>query len=116
MFFLAPFVANYLMTDERTLYPLYAVLPSISVIAFSSVIKGYFQGMQNMKPQSIAIVIEQVVRISSVYFVITFLLPYGLEFAAAGAMLSVFIGEIASFIYLFIIFKRKKTVRVRKQF
>src|SRR5690625_4915280 len=69
MFFLAPFVANYLITDARTLYPLIAVCPSIAVIAFSSVIKGYFQGMQNMKPQSIAIVIEQLVRISSVYIV-----------------------------------------------
>src|SRR5699024_2216408 len=116
MFFLAPFVANYLMTDKRTLYPLYAVLPSISVIAFVSVIKGYFQGMQNMKPQSIAIVIEQVVRICSIYFIITFLIPYGIEFAAAGAMIGVFIGEIASFMYLFIVFKRKKSISIRKRF
>ena len=114
MIFFAPIVANYLMTDIRTLYPLLAVSPSISIIAFSSVIKGYFQGMQNMKPQSIAIVIEQVVRIASVYFVITILVPYGIEFAAMGAMLSVFIGEIASFIYLFYIFKKKKAVPVRK--
>lgn len=114
MIFLAPIIANLLMTDIRTLYPLLAVSPSISIIAFSSVIKGYFQGMQNMKPQSIAIVIEQVVRIVSVYYIIQLLLPYGIEFAAMGAMFSVFIGEIASFIYLFYIFKKKKTVRVRK--
>ncbi|HLS23500.1 MAG TPA: stage V sporulation protein B [Pseudogracilibacillus sp.] len=116
MFFLAPFVANYLMTDERTLYPLYAVLPSISVIAFVSVIKGYFQGMQNMKPQSIAIIIEQVVRIISIYFILTLLTPYGIEFAAAGAMIGVFIGEIVSFFYLFYLFKREKTIPIRKKF
>lgn len=116
MFFLAPFVANYLMTDERTLYPLYAVLPSISVIAFVSVIKGYFQGMQNMKPQSIAIIIEQVVRIISIYFILTLLIPYGIEFAAAGAMIGVFIGEIVSFFYLFYLFKREKTIPIRKKF
>ena len=116
MFFLAPFVANYLMTDKRTLYPLYAVLPSISVIAFVSVIKGYFQGMQNMKPQSIAIIIEQVVRIISIYFILTLLIPYGIEFAAAGAMIGVFIGEIVSFFYLFYLFKREKTIPIRKKF
>lgn len=116
MIFLAPFVANYLMTDTRTLYPLLAVAPSIAVIAFASVIKGYFQGMQNMKPQSIAIIIEQVVRICSIYFIIKLLLPYGIEIAAAGAMLGVFIGEIASFIYLFYTFKKKKVIEVRKRF
>src|SRR5690625_1376960 len=115
MFFLAPLIAKTLMTDSRTLYPLIAVAPSIGVIAFASIIKGYFQGMQNMKPQSIAIIIEQVVRIVSIYFVITFLLRFGIEFAAAGAMLCVFIGEIVAVIYLFIQFKRKKTIRIRKQ-
>lgn len=116
MIFLAPVVANYFLTDERTLYPLLAVAPIVPVIAISSVIKGYFQGMQNMKPQSFAIVIEQIVRITAVFFLVSLLLPYGVEFAAAGAMVSVLIGEIASFIFLFTTFKRKKIVKVRHQF
>lgn len=116
MIFLAPFIANYLMTDARTLYPLLAVSPSITVIAFSSVIKGYFQGMQNMMPQSVAIVIEQVVRICAIYFIISALVPYGIEYAAAGAMLGVFIGEIASFVYLFYMFKQKKKIDLRRHF
>src|SRR5699024_8497591 len=116
MIFLAPFIAKHLMTDARTLYPLLAVSPSIAVIAFSSVIKGYFQGMQNMKPQSVAIVIEQVVRICAIYFIISALVPYGIEYAAAGAMLGVFIGEIASFVYLFYMFKQKKKIELRRQF
>lgn len=116
MFFLAPFVANYLMTDERTLYPLYAVLPSISVIAFASIIKGYFQGMQNMKPQSIAIILEQIVRILSIYFILKALLPYGVEFAAMGAMIGVFIGEVVSLAYLFYLFKKEKTIPIRRNF
>src|SRR5690625_1909624 len=62
-----PFIANYLLTDTRTLYPLYAVCPVVPIIALTSVIKGYFQGMQNMKPQSVAIVIEQIVRIIAVF-------------------------------------------------
>lgn len=116
MFFLAPFVANYLLTDERTLYPLLVVTPIIPIIAISSIIKGYFQGMQNMKPQSVAIVIEQVVRIAIVFFFVTILLPYGVEFAAAGAMISVVIGELASLLYLLLVFKRKKIIPIRKRF
>lgn len=116
MFFLAPFVANYLLTDVRTLYPMLFITPVIPIIAISSVIKGYFQGMQNMKPQSIAIIIEQIIRISVVYFLITLLLPYGIEFAATGAVISVVIGELASCLYLLYVFKRNKIVPVRKQF
>ncbi len=116
MIFLAPLVANYFLTDERTIYPLLAIAPVVPIIAFSSVIKGYFQGMQNMKPQSFAIVIEQIVRITAVFFLVSLLLPYGVEFAAAGAMISVIIGELASFIFLLIVFKRKKIVKIRYRF
>lgn len=116
MIFLAPFVANYLMTDTRTLLPLYVVSPIIPLIAMASVIKGYFQGMQNMNPQSIAIVIEQVSRITAVYFLVKLLLPYGVEFAAAGAMVSIFVGELASLLFLIYTFKKKKIIRIRKGF
>ena len=116
MIIFAPFVANYLLTDHRTFYPLLAISPVVPIIAFTSVIKGYFQGMQNMKPQSVAIVIEQVVRIIAVFFLVSFLLPFGVEFAATGAMISILIGELASIIYLFISFKKQKVVKVRYQF
>lgn len=116
LFFSAPFIAHYLLTDERSLYPIMAVSFVIPLIAISSIIKGYFQGMKNMKPQSYSIVIEQIVRISIVYFLIKLLLPYGIEFAATGAIVSIVFGELASCIYLLIIFKRNKIVPVRKRF
>src|SRR5690625_1437129 len=77
MIFGSKYIASVLLTDERTLYPLLAISPVIPIIAISSVIRGYFQGMHNMKPQSYAQVIEQIVRIVFVYIFIQFLLPYG---------------------------------------
>jgi len=116
MIVLAPFIATTLLTDERTLYPLIAISPIVPIIAISSVLKGYFQGLQNMKPQSYALVIEQLVRITCVAFFIKLLLPYGVEFAAAGAMFSVILGELASMLYLAGVFKRQKIVQVRHRF
>src|SRR5699024_179549 len=52
----------------------------------------------------------------AVFLFVSFLLPYGIEFAAMGAMFSVCIGEAASLTYLLYMFKRKKKVKVRKQF
>lgn len=116
MILVAPFIANSLLTDNRTLLPLMVISPIVPVIAISSVLKGYFQGKQNMKPQSYAQVIEQIVRITCVAFFVKLLLPYGMEYAAAGAMISVIIGEVASLLFLIHLFKHKKTVKIRTRF
>lgn len=111
-----PFIATTLLTDERTLYPMMAISPIVPIVAISAVLRGYFQGKQNMKPQSVAMVIEQIVRISFVAFFVNLLLPYGIEFAAAGAMFSVILGELASLLYMIYQFKQKKTIKIRWNF
>ncbi|RWZ59968.1 stage V sporulation protein B [Halobacillus fulvus] len=114
LFFLSPVAAHYFLTDERAVYPLLAVTPIIPIIAISSVIRGYFQGRQNMKPQAISQVIEQVVRISTVIFLTKWLMPYGVEYAAAGAMAAVVLGEFISLIYMMRHFNLQKGFRLRK--
>src|SRR5699024_3561803 len=111
MILAAPFIASTLLTDARTIFPLLAISPIVPIIAISSVLKGYFQGKQNMKPQSFALVIEQIVRISFVALIIKWLLSRGIEYAAAGAMFSVILGELASLMFMIYIFKHKKTVK-----
>ncbi|WP_026585339.1 stage V sporulation protein B [Bacillus sp. J33] len=113
---LAPFLSETLFTDKRTLWPLMAIAPIVPIIAISSVIRGYFQGRQNMKPAAYSQVIEQIIRISLIAVLTKAFLPFGIEYAAAGAMLAAIIGELASLIYLLTTFKLKKKFRVRKQF
>jgi len=104
----APTIATYLLTDERTEYLLYALAPAIPVIAFSSLFKGYFQGLQNMKPQSIGLVIEQMVRIGFVYVAIHYFIQFGIVHAAVSAVVSITIGEIASFLFLYYQYKKNR--------
>ncbi|AXI09572.1 stage V sporulation protein B [Oceanobacillus zhaokaii] len=111
-----PFIATTLLTDDRTLLPLLAISPIVPIVAISSVLRGYFQGKQNMKPQSYSQVIEQIVRITCVAFFVNLMLPFGLEYAAAGAMFSVILGELAALLFMIYTFKRKKTLKVRKDF
>ncbi|WP_249870992.1 stage V sporulation protein B [Oceanobacillus saliphilus] len=112
----APYLASTLLTDSRSMLPLLAISPIIPITAVAAVIRGYFQGKQNMKPQSYAQVIEQIVRIACVAFFVNLLLPYGVEYAAAGAMISVILGEFISLMYMIYVFKRKKTVKIRSKF
>ncbi|MEC5422067.1 stage V sporulation protein B [Virgibacillus sp. C22-A2] len=116
MMLAAPFIATTLLTDARTVYPLLAISPIVPIVAISSVLRGYFQGKQNMKPQSYALVIEQIVRITCVALFVKLLLPYGVEFAAAGAMASVVLGEFIALMYMIYMFKRKKVIKIRTGF
>ena len=113
---IAPLASNILFTDERTLYPLLAITPIIPIVGIASVLRGYFQGMQNMKPYAFSQVIEQIVRISLVATLANALLPYGIEYAAGGAMIAGVTGELISLLYMMWIFKRKKQITVRRQY
>lgn len=116
LFLLSPIMANHFFTDERTIYPLLAIAPVVPVVAISSVLRGYFQGKQDMRPSAYSQVIEQIVRIALVAFLTSALLPYGVEFAAAGAMISAICGEVASMLYLFSVFKLNKKFKIRSSF
>lgn len=116
LFFSAPYLSDLLFTDNRTRLPLLAITPIIPIVAISAVLRGYFQGRQNMKPSAYSQVIEQIVRITLIAVLTKMFLPYGIEFAAAGAMLAAVIGEFISLAYLFTAFKLKKKFRVRKRF
>src|SRR5699024_4908643 len=82
--------------------------------AVASVIRGYFQGRQNMKPQSFAQVIEQIVRIAFVLLLVNLLIPYGIEFATAGAMIAVIIGEAVSLFFMLKMFRLNKRIKLRR--
>ncbi|MEH7377304.1 stage V sporulation protein B [Neobacillus drentensis] len=113
---LAPILSKTLFTDPRTFYPLIAIAPVVPVIAISSVLRGYFQGRQNMRPSAISQILEQFVRITLIAVMTKAFLPYGIEYAAAAAMVSSVIGELVSLIYLMTTFKLKKRFRLRKNF
>ncbi|HEY2420164.1 MAG TPA: stage V sporulation protein B [Neobacillus sp.] len=113
---LAPILSTTLFTDPRTYYPLVAIAPVVPVIAISSVLRGYFQGRQNMRPSANSQILEQLVRITLIAVMTKAFLPYGIEFAAAAAMVASVIGEIVSLIYLMTAFKLKKRFKLRKDF
>jgi stage V sporulation protein B len=116
LFLLAPWLSKALFTDARTYYPLVAIAPVVPIIAVSSVLRGYFQGRQNMRPSANSQILEQVVRITLIAVLTQTFMPYGIEYAAAAAMFSSVIGELFSLLYLMTTFKLKKRFKLRKHF
>lgn len=116
MILLVPLLAQTVFTDKRVMYPLLAIAPIVPIVAMASVLRGYFQGRQNMSPYAISQIIEQVLRIAFSALLAIALLPYGIKFAAAGAIGANVIGEFGSLLYMFTMFKRKKKVKIRQGF
>lgn len=69
-----------------------------------------------MRPAAISQILEQLVRITLIAVMTKAFLPYGIEYAAASAMVSAVIGELVSLLYLMTTFKLKKHFKLRKHF
>lgn len=106
----ARWISNYLLTDSRVYYTFICMTPIILFVGVGSVIRGYFQGKQNMIPTALSQVVETLIRIVTVLSLAYVMLPYGIEYAAAGAMTGVMIGEIGALLVLYFQYRsdRKK--------
>ena len=103
---LAPTIIKILYADLRVLPAFLFLLPTLLLVAISSAIKGFFQGLQDMRPTAINQLIEQVVRISSGFLFVYFLQPYGLSWAAVGLSLAILFSELSGLIYLITLYKK----------
>jgi stage V sporulation protein B len=98
----ADWITSHLLTDDRVYTTFLVMSPIILLVSISAVYRGYFQGRQNMIPTALSQTSETVIRIIAVLAFSWLLLPYGLEYAAAGAMLGVLAGEAGGMLVMLI--------------
>ncbi len=96
----ADWITKHLFTDDRVYYTFLAMSPIILIGGISSVYRGYFQGLHNMLPTALSQIAETAIRIVTVLTFSYMMLPYGVEYAAAGAMAGVVVGEIIGLLVL----------------
>lgn len=101
---------------------MYVLAPSVFFVAIASVFRGYFQGLYDMRAQADSQVIDQLAKCTfTIGFVYLFMIlgqQAGIMFAgtslastknmAAGATLGTTLGTVASAIYLWLYYSRKK--------
>ncbi|MEW9700098.1 stage V sporulation protein B [Paenibacillus sp. SI8] len=104
----ASWITSHLLTDARVYYTFLCMSPMIPIIGISAVYRGYFQGRQNMIPTASSQIVETLIRIVMVLVCSYVMIPYGIEYAAAGAMVGVLAGEIGGLLVLAIHFKHSK--------
>ncbi|MBP1996762.1 stage V sporulation protein B [Paenibacillus eucommiae] len=101
-------ITTHLLTDSRVYLTFICMSPIIIMVAVSSVLRGYFQGKQNMIPTAVSQIVETLVRIVMVLVFAYMMLPYGIEFAAAGAMIGVMAGEFCGMLMLLLHYRSSK--------
>lgn len=105
----AKWISTHVLTDERVYYTFLIMSPTILIISISAVLRGYFQGKQNMIPSAASQTVETIIRAAAVLIFAYIALPHGIEYAAAGAMMGVLIGEISGMLVLLITFWRQRS-------
>jgi len=97
LFFGADFIAHVLLNNPPTKSSLQVLALAILIVPIMAVIRGYFQGHQDMMPTGISQVVEQIVRVATVilltYWMVNAQFPQ--ETVAAGATSGAFTGAIA---------------------
>ena len=93
-------IASLLLTDPRAYYAMLAITPIAPIVAVSAVFKGYFRGKQRMTTIAVSDVLDNTLQLACVLALVHLLMPYGVEYAAAGAMLASVAGETAQLLFL----------------
>ncbi|MDF2892460.1 MAG: stage sporulation protein [Clostridia bacterium] len=106
--FNAGFVSQYILKDTRTLYSIIIFTPAIVFISISAIIRGYFFGLQDVNPPAAIDVAEKVVRLAGLVLAVKIMLPYGIAYVCAGAMLAMAVGELVSMLLLITTYLGKK--------
>lgn len=87
-----------------------SIAPAVLCASLVSVVKGYFQGIENMIPSSVSMIIEQVVKLAVGLVLSTRFLQLGVEYAVFGAILGVTLSELLALLIIFvnyIVYKRR---------
>lgn len=101
-------ISKYLLLDERCKNLLMVLSYIFPFCAIHSCICGYYLGQKKTKRIAISQLIEQIVRVTSVYIICSLLLKQNRNIPVSITVLGFVIGEIASAFYCFVTFQKSE--------
>jgi stage V sporulation protein B len=108
VFIFSPFISTYIIKDQRTLYSLLVICPALIFVALSSIYKGYFYGISNVKVPAIIDIVEKTVRMVILIGIINFFALKNVTTTVTATYIALSIGEFISFILLYAFYKKSK--------
>ena len=113
-FFIMPEIFLLLGTEKRVAQCFLVLIPGIIIVPFCSVMRGYFQGMQQMIFPSAGQIAEQLIRVASGLFLIIWVCPRDVLSLAMALAMAAMLGELAGcllllFFYLYARHRQKQS-------
>jgi stage V sporulation protein B len=109
MFFSAPYIAES-VKNPKGYYSIVSLSPALIFVSIMAVLRGYFQGIQEMKPYAVSQFVEQFTRVVVGLGLVFIMIDKGAEYAAAGATFGATAGGIGGFLvvlFMFVRYRRK---------
>lgn len=100
-----------LLGVEQTAYSLRALAPTMLLMPFLCILRGYFQGHNSMVPTAISQILEQLGNVVGGLILASIYVKASLEQGAAGATFGTFVGAtlaVLFLLYLFVQYRRKE--------
>lgn len=110
IFVIAPFLSNNLLHNPNTYYPLICTAFVLPFISISSILRGYYFGKEQIMPHLVSNIIEQIIRLISIFLIIPIMFKMGTIYAVIGVIICNLIGEISSLIVLLFYLPKKVTI------
>lgn len=111
LFYGANYISNVLLQIPEAEYTLVALSPSIFFVSISSVVRGYFNGRQNMKATANSQTLEQVFKTILTIIIVAVIGSWSSSntiIMAAGANLATTLSTFLSFAYLYVYYVERK--------
>lgn len=105
LFFFAPLIAGRLLENPQAALPLRILAPGLPFMAVSACLRGYFIAMRSALRPAAADLLEQFSTIGIVAALFFRFAPQTLEGACCAIMLGSTAGEIASFLFYFLLYR-----------
>ncbi len=84
------------------------IAPALFFVSILSAYRGYFQGLQMMWPTAVSQLIEQVVKLAAGLYLAQLMLPRGVEYGAAGALIGITLSEVVALLFVVIVYQFKR--------
>ncbi|NMM62777.1 stage V sporulation protein B [Clostridium sp. P21] len=108
VFVSASYISNYVIDDPRTIHAVQVFCPAMLFIALSSILKGYFYGVSDIKIPAVIDICEKFLRIVIFLTIVNALFLKKVSSTVTAAFVTLTLGEGISLILLYIFYKKKK--------
>ena len=116
LFFGAGAITSRLTELSAAVYGMQAIAPALIFVPIMAAMRGYFQGMQNMKPTAISQITEQAFRVVvGLLLAVLLMQEGGRAMAAAGGTFGATAGSVAGLVTLLIIFNRSRSAATYRE-